>query len=49
MPSLREFVASSAEIATPTTDRAFLVWSQTELAQYRLTSAVELYGANGGS
>ena len=47
MPSLREFVASSADIATPTTDRAFLVWSQTELARYRLTSAVELYGANG--
>ena len=25
-------------------DRAFLVWSQTELARYRLTSAIELYG-----
>ncbi len=47
MRSLREFVASSADIATPTTDRAFLVWSQTELARYRLTSAVELYGTNG--
>ncbi len=47
MQALREFVASSADVATPTTDRAFLVWSQTELARYRLTSAVELYGANG--
>ncbi len=47
MRSLPEFVASSADIPTPTTDRAFLVWSQTELARYRLTSAVELYGANG--
>jgi len=47
MPSLREFVTTSAESATPTTDRAFLVWSQTELARYRLTSAVELYGAAG--
>ena len=28
-----EFVTSSAEDAAPTTDRAFLVWSQTELAQ----------------
>jgi signal transduction histidine kinase len=47
MRSLREFVAGSAETATPTTDRAFLVWSQTELARYRLTSAIELYGQPG--
>ena len=33
--------------AAPTTDRAFMVWSETELRTYRLTSAVELYGANG--
>ena len=32
---------------TPTTDRAFTVWSRTDLATYRLTSAVELYGADG--
>ena len=29
--------------ADPT--RAFAVWSRTDLATYRLTSAVELYGA----
>ncbi len=45
MPMLAEFVASDAE--APSTDRAFLIWSQTELAKYRLTSAVELYAANG--
>ena len=31
----------------PTTDRAFFVWSMTDLATFRLTSAIELYGANG--
>ena len=35
MPSLADFVTSSAEDAAPTTDRAFIVWSQTELATYR--------------
>jgi signal transduction histidine kinase len=29
------------------TDYAFLVWSQTDLAAYRLTSAIELYGEGG--
>jgi signal transduction histidine kinase len=47
MPTLVDFVTGTTEDAAPTTDRAFLIWSQTELAQYRLTSAVELYGANG--
>ncbi len=45
--SLPEFVTSSSEDAAPTTDRAFIVWSQTELASSRTTSAVELYGPNG--
>jgi len=45
--SLAEFVTSSSEDAAPTTDRAFIVWSQTELASSRTTSAIELYGANG--
>ena len=31
----------------PDTDRAFFVWRQTDFAQARLTSAIELYGANG--
>ena len=46
-PSLAEFVTTSSETAAPTTDRAFIVWSRTELATYRTTSAVELYGPNG--
>ncbi|MCX6552913.1 MAG: HAMP domain-containing sensor histidine kinase [Acidobacteria bacterium] len=29
------------------TDAAFLVWSQTDLAAHRLTSAIELYGEDG--
>ncbi len=45
--ALGEFVTSSSEDAAPTTDRAFIVWSQTELARTRTTSAVELYGPNG--
>jgi signal transduction histidine kinase len=47
LPMLADFVTSSSEDTAPTTDRAFVVWSQTELADYRLTSAVELYGASG--
>ncbi|MGC4082013.1 MAG: HAMP domain-containing sensor histidine kinase [Vicinamibacterales bacterium] len=47
MASLSDFVTSSSEDAAPTTDRAFIVWSQTELARSRTTSAVELYGMNG--
>src|SRR5262249_16751658 len=31
----------------PATDRAFFVWSLTDLATYRLTSAIELYGSDG--
>ena len=47
MATLADFVTTSEEDAAPTTDRAFLVWSQTELARFRLTSAIELYRANG--
>ncbi|MBI3402709.1 MAG: HAMP domain-containing histidine kinase [Acidobacteria bacterium] len=46
LPSLAEFVVGG-DVSTPTTDRAFLVWSRTDLAAYRLTSAVELYRADG--
>jgi signal transduction histidine kinase len=46
-PSLAEFVVPSADAPTPSTDRAFLVWAQTDLATHRLTSAVELSGADG--
>ena len=45
--TLAAFVTPSSEDAAPTTDRAFIVWSQTELARTRTTSAVELYGSNG--
>src|SRR6185503_20766531 len=35
------------DAGTPATNRAFAVWSRTDLATYRLTSSVELYGADG--
>ena len=49
LPSLPQFVAASGRptASAPATDRAFFVWSITDLATYRLTSAIELYGANG--
>ncbi len=46
IPSLYSFVFGG-NAAAPTTDRAFVVWSRTDLATYRLTSAVELYDAEG--
>ena len=45
LPSLAEFVAPSD--TTPATDRAFILWSRTDLGRYRLTSAVELYKPDG--
>jgi len=45
-PSLKEFVAG-VDVATPTTDRAFLAWSRTDLAAFRLTSALELFNVQG--
>jgi signal transduction histidine kinase len=44
MSSLLEVVTSADEDVR---DSAFIVWSQTALAQYRLTSAIELYASNG--
>ena len=38
---------TAASPGLPGTDRAFDIWRQTELAQLRLTSAVELYDAEG--
>ena len=46
VPSLAEFVLGLTS-ETPTTDRAFVVWSNTDLARYRLTSAIDLYDADG--
>jgi signal transduction histidine kinase len=46
IPSLAEFV-TGASGDTPSTDPATIVWSRTDLATYRLTSAVELYDPSG--
>ncbi|MCX6539465.1 MAG: HAMP domain-containing sensor histidine kinase [Acidobacteria bacterium] len=49
VPGLAELAATQAppRTASPPTESAFLVWSQTDLGIYRLTSAVELYSADG--
>jgi signal transduction histidine kinase len=47
MRNLGDLVTASDEDAPATDLRAFIVWSRTELATYRTTSAVELYSANG--
>jgi signal transduction histidine kinase len=39
--------AAGSTVSPVPTDAAFLAWSQTDLARYRLTSAIELYGPNG--
>ena len=51
LPGLLDLFApgeASAVPGSPRTESAFLVWKQTALARYRLTSAVELWDANGG-
>ena len=45
-PGLAQFV-TGGNVETPTTDRAFVVWKQTELAAHRLTSAIELFNDDG--
>ena len=45
IPSLSEYLTASN--TTAASDAAFLVWSRTDLQDYRLTSAVELYAADG--
>ncbi len=49
VPGLAELAAAPAPPRTgsPPTESAFLIWSQTDLGAYRLTSAVELYSADG--
>lgn len=48
IPSLADVVESRDVLRTgPTTDAAFSIWQRTDLATYRLTSAVELYRADG--
>ena len=46
LPGLPELVTAPADDDT-TTNRAFAVWSSTDLETYRVTSAVELYGSGG--
>jgi signal transduction histidine kinase len=46
VPTLAEFLATT-DASTPAEDRAFVIWSRTDLATFRLTSAVELYAADG--
>jgi signal transduction histidine kinase len=49
MPQLADLVESAArgDSDQVTTDAAFAVWSLTDLARFRLTSAVELYAQDG--
>ena len=47
LPALRDAVTEPSDVDNPATDRAFVVWSQTDLEQYRLTSAIELYRPDG--
>jgi signal transduction histidine kinase len=47
-PSLPDLTTHPANGTAPTADRAFAVWSATDLATYRRTSAIELYGPDGG-
>jgi signal transduction histidine kinase len=46
LAELPQFV-SGGNVDTPTTDRAFLVWSDTDLARARVPSAIELFSAEG--
>jgi signal transduction histidine kinase len=49
MPGLVDLVAAAhaAEGETPSSDPAFAIWRQTDLARQRLTSSVELYAPDG--
>jgi nitrogen fixation/metabolism regulation signal transduction histidine kinase len=47
IPSLATFITAPADEG-PTTEQAFELWRLTELGNRRLTSAVELYGPDGG-
>ena len=49
LPDLREMTVAAGGLVDGSldTDRAFKIWQQTALAESRLTSSVELYGADG--
>jgi signal transduction histidine kinase len=49
VPGLNDqFDADLAPSSPPDTDRAYFLWSRTELGRQRLTSSVELYSPDGG-
>ena len=47
MPGLRSLVEGKSDADVPTTDQAYGIWAQTALNENRITSAIELYAANG--
>ena len=47
IPSLDDLLRFDVPAPTRDPTRAFVVWSRTDLATFRLTSAVELYGPDG--
>jgi signal transduction histidine kinase len=49
VPALNEQFTNDIAPSSPSdTDRAYFLWSRTELGRQRLTSSVELYSADGG-
>ncbi|MDE3156780.1 MAG: HAMP domain-containing protein [Acidobacteriota bacterium] len=47
LPDLTTAAAAAGDTNNLSADSAFLVWSHTDLATHRLTSAIELYGPSG--
>jgi signal transduction histidine kinase len=48
IPSLPDLVASTQPAGSrPQTDTAFALWTRTVLAEWRLTSSIEIYGPDG--
>jgi signal transduction histidine kinase len=47
LPSLEAFIPEAPSGGAPSTDEAFSLWRQTDLATFRVTSAVELYTPDG--
>jgi signal transduction histidine kinase len=48
-PRLAELLSAAGPVRSgpPPTEAAFFLWAQTDLARYRLTSAIELYSGDG--
>jgi signal transduction histidine kinase len=47
IPRLPDLFAPAPEVAGPQTETAFAIWRRTALATWRLTSAIEMYDAQG--